>query len=191
MTKRKQFDANAPGAAELRDKIVHGAYKTEGQMVAFPLCFPSVSIPIRADESKITALDVTDDGVVYGGTSGYASHLFVAMFHGVTGMVLDMGIAEDCNHAAAVCCGKEKLFAAVNGPGGGRIVVRELQETPFSLIQEWTIQRSPYTYIEVPARRERIIHAVGSADRSFVIGTTESAVFRYEFESDKVEVVGR
>ena len=189
--KREIFDFNSPGATELRDKIVHGAFKTEGQMVAFPLCFPSVSIPIRGDESKVTALDVTEDGVVYGGTSGYASHLFVAMFHGVTGMVLDMGIAENCTQTAAVCCGKTKFFAAVNGPDGGRIVVRELQETPFSLIQEWHIGRSPYTYVESPVQGERIIHAVSTRDRSHVIGKTESSIFRYDFASDEVEIIGK
>jgi hypothetical protein len=191
MAKREQFDMSAPGAAELRAKIVHGAFKTEGQMVAFPLCFPSVSIPIPGDESRVTALDITQDGVVYGGTSGYASHLFVAMFHGVTGMVLDMGIAEGCTQTAAVCCGKNKFFAAVNSPDGGRIVVRELQETPFSLIQEWNIERTPYTYIESPVAGEPIVHAVSTSDRSYVIGVTESSVFRYEFETDAVEVIGK
>ena len=59
MAVRKRFDFSSPGAAALRDKIVHGAFKTEGQMVAFLLSFPSVSIPIRGDESRITALDVS------------------------------------------------------------------------------------------------------------------------------------
>lgn len=190
MTKRKQFDYNSPGATQLRDKIVHGAFNTEGQMVAFPLCFPSVSTPITADESKVTALDVTSDGVIYGGTSGFASHLFVAMFHGVTGMVLDMGIADGCTETAAICCGQQKFFAAVNGPAGGRIVIRELQETPFSLIQEWNIERSPYTILESPVGGERIIHAVSDIDRKWVIGITESAVFRFAWESGKIDIVG-
>ena len=190
MAKRERFDFRAPGAVELRDRIVHGAFKTEGQMVAFPLCFPSVSIPIPADESRITALDVTGDGVVYGGTTGRASHLFVAMFHGVTGMVFDMGTVPNHDHTAAVCCGGAKFFAAVNGPDGGRIVVRKLQETPFSLIQEWTIQRSPFLCIDAPVGGERILHAVAGSDRSYVIGTTESTVFRYDFDTDEVSVVG-
>jgi hypothetical protein len=190
MTKRTRFDLNSPGATALRDKIVHGAFKTEGQLVAFPLSFPAVSVAIPADESKITALDVTEDGVIYGGTSGYAAHLFVAMFHGVTGMVFDMGVAERGQETTAVCCGKEKFFAAANGPDGGRIIVRELQETPFSLIQEWTIQRSPYTYLECPVPGEKITHAVATIDRQWVVGTTESAVFHYEFASDIVEVIG-
>lgn len=187
--KRKQFDMNAPGAIELKNKIVHGAFKTEGQMVAFPLCFPSVSIPIRGDESRITALDVTDDGVVYGGTSGFASHLFVGMFHGVTGMVLDMGCVDGCTSVVAVCCGKEKIFAAANGPDGSRIVVRQLQETPFSLIQEWSIQRLPYTYVDFPKAVGRIIHAVSSSDRRFVVGRGDEAIFRYDFDTDVFEVI--
>ena len=191
MAGRKQFDFTSPGATELRDRIVHGAFKTEGQMVAFPLCFPSVSVPIPADESSITALDVTEDGVVYGGTGGYASHLFVAMFHGVTGMVFDMGVAENWVQTTAICCGKEKFFAAGNGADGGHIILRELQETPFSLIQEWTIQRTPYTYIDCPVKGERILHAVSSHNRLYVIGKTESTVFRYDFRSDSIDVIAK
>ncbi|MBT3275687.1 MAG: PQQ-like beta-propeller repeat protein, partial [Spirochaetales bacterium] len=190
MKERKMFDYNSPGATELKDKIVHGAFKTEGQMVAFPLCFPSVSIPIPSDESRVTALDITEDGVVYGGTSGYAAHIFVAMFHGVTGMVFDMGIAENCTQTAAVCCGQTQVFAALNGPGGGLIVTREFQETPFSLIQEWHIGRTPYTYIDSPVKGERILHAVCTSDRSMVVGTTESSLFTFDFETDKIAIIG-
>ncbi|MCK5732824.1 MAG: hypothetical protein KAI38_01465, partial [Candidatus Latescibacteria bacterium] len=88
--KKKPYDMNAPEAKALVDEIVHGTFVKEGTMVAFPTCFPGASLPIVADESRITALDVTPEGVVYGGTSGRLTHLFVGMFHGVTGMVFDM-----------------------------------------------------------------------------------------------------
>ena len=188
--KREKFDFNAPGATELRDKIVHGAFKTEGQMVAFPLCFPAVSTPIRADESLITALDVTADGVVYGGTSGYAAHLFVAMFHGVTGMAFDMGVVDGGTSTAAICCGKKQFFAATNGPEGACLVTRDLQETPFSLIQEWGIFRSPYTYVQLPEDFGTVLHAVSTSDREYVVGTTDKLVFRYDFASGAVDVLG-
>lgn len=188
--KRTRFDVDSPGASELRDRIVHGAFKTEGQMVAFPLCFPAVSVPIVADESRITALDVTGDGVVYGGTSGHAAHLFVAMFHGVTGMAFDMGVVDQSDRTVGVCCGTDSFVAATNGPAGGRLVARELQATPFSLIQEWSIHRSPYRYIDVPLHGERILHIVGTADRRYAVGLSESAVFRYEFATGRVEVLG-
>jgi hypothetical protein len=187
--KRELYDVNQPGATALRNKIVHGAFMTEGQMVAFPLCFPSVSIPIRADESKITVLDVTEDGVVYGGTEGYAAHLFVGMFHGVTGMVFDMGVVDGCTTTAAMCCGEEKIFAAANGPDGSRAIVRDLQPTPFSLIQEWGINRLPYTYLDLPGSMGRILHAVSVADRSRVVGIAEHAVFTYDFASGSFDLV--
>ena len=84
---RKKYDMNSPEAQALMDEIVHGTFMKEGTMAAFPTCFPGATIPIPADESHITALDVSSDGMIYGGTSGRATHLFVGMFHGVTGIV--------------------------------------------------------------------------------------------------------
>ena len=102
------------------DNIVHGTFVKQGTMLAFPTGFPGATIPILADESHITALDVSPQGFVYGGTSGKRAHIFVGMFHGVTGMIFDMKAVEDATHCAAVCCGKSKFLACVNGPSGGR-----------------------------------------------------------------------
>lgn len=187
--KRERYDVDQPGATALRDKIVHGAFKTEGQMVAFPLCFPSVSVPIRADESRITVLDVTADGVVYGGTEGYAAHLFVGMFHGVTGMVFDMGVVDGCTTTAAICCGRQRVFAAANGAESSRAIVRDLQPTPFSLIQEWSFDRLPYTYIDLPETIGRIHHSVSTKDRARVVGVAEDAIFTYDFASESFDIV--
>ena len=144
MGKRKQFDTKSPQAKAMIDEIVHGTFVKEGAMVAFPLCFPGASVPIVADESRITALDVDAEGMVYGGTSGKRAHLFVGMLHGVTGAVLDLGAVEGAEHCAAVCCGKTHFVACVNGPGGGRIFSRKLQPLPFDLIQEWGFGREPF-----------------------------------------------
>ena len=75
--KKTKYDMNSPEAKALIDEIVHGTFMKEGTMAAFPTCFPGASIPIPADESHITALDVSGDGMIYGGTSGRATHLFV------------------------------------------------------------------------------------------------------------------
>src|SRR5512135_2567230 len=104
--KRQRYDRRSPEARALIDEIVHGTFMKEGTMVAFPTCFPGASIPIPADESRITALDVSGDGMIYGGTSGRAAHLFVAIFHGVTGIIFDRGTVERANQCAAICCGK-------------------------------------------------------------------------------------
>ena len=92
--KKVKYDMQSPEAKALIDEIVHGTFMKEGTMAAFPTCFPGASIPIPADESHITALDISSDGMIYGGTSGRATHLFVAIFHGVTGVVFDRGTSR-------------------------------------------------------------------------------------------------
>ena len=57
--KKPRYDTSSPEARALIDEIVHGTFVKEGTMVAFPTCFPGASIPIPADESHITALDIT------------------------------------------------------------------------------------------------------------------------------------
>jgi outer membrane protein assembly factor BamB len=180
----------SPGTQQRIDQIVHGAFVTEGTMVAFPPCFPAVSIPVPADECHITALDVTTDGIVYAGTSGRAAHLLVGMFHGVTGLVLDMGVVEGATHVAAVCCGHDQFVAAANGPAGGRLIARELQPLPFDLIQEWTIARTPYQDLGPAVPGERLLHAVADAERRHVVGVTEGHLFVLDLETSKIEIVG-
>jgi hypothetical protein len=190
MAKKEKYDVNSPDAKVITDRIIHGVFMTEGTMIAFPTCFPGVTVPVRADESRIKAMDITDDGIVYAGTSGKAAHLLVGMFHGVTGMVFDMGEAEGATETAAICCGKKRFLAAVNGPNGGRIVVRGLQRLPFDLIQEWDIEREPYEYIDIPESGERIVHAVSDWRGETAVGVTESAIFTVDFESGDIEIIG-
>jgi len=185
---RRKFDPASPGAQELRDKIVHGAFVTEGTMIAFPTCFPAVTLPVPADESRITALDATADGIVYAGTSGRATHLLVGMFHGVTGMVFDMGVVDGANRCAALCCGKNIFAAAVNGPAGGRMVLRAYQPLPFDLIQEWHIARTPFEYLAPVAHGQDIIHALATATRELVVGVTDKHLFTLHLESRRIDL---
>ena len=189
MAKREPFDVKSPEAQVLRDEIVHGTFVKEGTFVAFPLCFPGCSVPIAADESHITALDVAPNWMVYGGTSGRQAHLFVGMFHGATGMVLDLGAVKDASHCAAICCGTQKLVAFVNGPGGGRAIARKLQGLPFDLLQEWGFGREPHEDLGEVAKGERIVHAVAAADRAVVVGVTEHHLFTFRFEEGKLEIL--
>lgn len=101
-----------PEAQALKDEIVHGTFTREGTMVAFPTCFPGATIPIPGDESRITALDVSHDHMIYGGTSGRASHLFVGMFHGVTGMVFDIGTVPGQTSVRRCAAFAARWFAA-------------------------------------------------------------------------------
>src|SRR5512136_3256723 len=100
--KKIKYDMNSPEAKALTDEIVHGTFTKEGMMAAFPTCFPGATIPIPADESHITALDVSGDGMIYGGTSGRATHLFVGIFHGVTGVVFVCGAVKEAHQCTAV-----------------------------------------------------------------------------------------
>lgn len=186
MAKRQKFDMNSPEAKAITDEIVHGTFMTEGTMVAFPLCFPGASSPIPLDESRITALDITPDGHVYGGTSGFKAHLFVGMFHGVTGMVLDLASIEGATECVAICCAKDKVVACVNGPAGGRVVTLAYQGLPFDLIQEWGFSRPTLEEVEFPLAGERILHATRTADGALIVGITKTSLFTLDLSTGKV-----
>mgnify|MGYP000614637968 CR=1 FL=1 len=189
MSTKKKYDMNSPEAKAVIDEIVHGTFMKEGTMVAFPTCFPGASVPIVADESHITALDITPEGVVYGGTSGRRTHLFVGMFHGVTGVVFDMGAVDGADRCAAVGCGKSRFAACVNGPRGGRVVTGGLQGLPFDLIQEWGFGRQPFQDLGEVAPDEPIAHAVMDLSRSCMVGVTSNHLFVVDLEGTRVRVI--
>jgi len=186
--KKAKYDMKSPEAKALIDEIVHGTFMKEGTMAAFPMCFPGATIPIPADESHITALDVSADWMIYGGTSGHATHLFVGILHGVTGIVFDRGTVKDANQCAAVCCGRTRFFACVNGPGGGRVVAGSLQAWPYDLIQEWGFERPPLEELG-KVDGEPIVHAVADAARATIIGTTSRHLFTVDMESGNLIVM--
>lgn len=190
MSKRAKFDMGRPDARRISDEIVHGAFITEGTMVAFPTCFPGQTIPVPADESHICALDVAHDGMVYAGTSGRATHLLVGMFHGVTGMVFGMGVVPGATQCPAIVCGKNKFIAAANGPAGGSLVSRKLEPLPFDLIQEWGISRIPFETIgRDKLAGEPIIHMVADGSQTKAIGITSTRLFIVDIEAGEVQVV--
>jgi len=186
--KKQRYNRNSPEARALIDEIVHGTFVKEGTMVAFPTCFPGASTPIPADESHITALDITPEGIIYGGTSGRAVHLFVAMFHGVTGVVFDRGVVKSATRCTAVCCARNKFAACVNGPGGGRILTGGLQPLPFDLIQEWGFSRTPFQDLG-KVDGEPIVHAVGDSAKSTLVGITTKHLFTVQLETGKIDVL--
>lgn len=190
MSKKKQYDMNSSGTKKLIDKIVHGAFAKEGTMVAFPMCLPGATIPIPADESHITALDITRDGIVYGGTSGRAAHFFIGMFVNSTGMVFDIATIVDAGSCTAVCCGNDKFVGCVNGTNGGRILMRDLQELPFDMTQECAIYNKPLNDLGHPVKGEKIIHAVRNHSRKYMAGITQGHLFVLDIEKAKIEVVG-
>ena len=187
---RKKIDFDSPAVQDEMNNITHGTFVKQGTMVAFPTGFPGATIPILADESHITALDTSRQGFVYGGTSGKRSHIFVGMFHGVTGMIFDMKAVDGATHCSAVCCGKTKFLACVNGPsGGGRILTSNLEPWPYDLIQEWGFERHPFDDLGEVAAGEAIIHAVADASRDHVVGVTTRHLFTVDLAAPKIQVV--
>ncbi len=189
--KRIEFDYNSPEVKAQIDDLVHGTFVKQGTMVAFPAGFPGATIPIAPDEGHITALDATPEGIVYGGTSGRRAHIFVAMFHGVTGMVFDLKAVDDATRCPAVCCGKTHVLACVNGPrGGGRVIFTKLQPLPYDLIQEWGFERPPFEDLGECAAGEPLVHAVADASRDSVVGVTTGHLFTVDLNPPKIHVVG-
>lgn len=191
MSKKKQFDMNSPEAKELSSKIIQGVFIRKGTMVAFPMCLPEATLPIPSDESHITALDITSDGIVYGGTSGRAAHFFLGMFIGSTGMVFDIATMADADSCTAVCCGVDKFVGCVNDSDGGRIFMRDLQELPFDVTQECAIYNKPLNDLGYPVKGEKIIHVVRDVSRKYMTGITENHLFVLDIEKATIEVVGQ
>ena len=135
--RKRRYDRRSPEAKALIDEIVHGTFVKEGTMVAFPTCFPGASTPIPADESHITALDISGEGMIYGGTSGRATHLFVAMFHGVTGAVFDRGTVEGAQPVRRRVLWQIEVRRLRQRPRRRTRRGGSLQPLPFDLIQEW------------------------------------------------------
>lgn len=174
---------------EERNRIVQGAYLTEGTMVAFPTCFPGCSAPLPADESRITALALGSNNLVYAGTSGRAVHLLVGMFHGASGAVMDLGLVRFGFETTAICCGEKRVVAAVNGPDGGRLVSFRQKDLPFDLLQEFHFSRNHLEEIGQVFCGEKIIHMVNHPGSNDMVGTTEGHIFRFSLSDYSIEII--
>ena len=191
MAEKKKYDMNSPEAKAVIDEIVHGKFRTEGTMVAFPLCFPGASTPIPMEESHITALDITPEGIVYGGTSGRRAHLFVGMFHGVTGVVFDLGAIEGMSECLSVCWCEGKVIALARGPGGTQLVSTDYQGLPFDLIQEWGFGRPPIkTLVDLP-QSDGTLTATVCAEGKVLICQSGEQLIRWDIPTGTLTEIGR
>jgi hypothetical protein len=190
MQNKPRFDPNSPEIKAYLDDV-RRTFTREGTMAAFDTCMPGMTIPIVHDECHITALDAIGDGTIYGGTSGKVTHLFVALFHGLSGLVVDTGTIEGANHCAAVCCGASRMVAFVNGPKGGRAIGAPLARLAGQdFIQEWGFDRPPVTDHGECVAGEAVVHAVTCAERKQVIGVTTGHLFTLNIDAPKVRVAG-
>lgn len=187
-TTRKKFDPNSPEVRAFRREVREATFTKEGMMVAFPTCFPGMTVPIVHDESRITALDATPEGMIVGGTSGYRTHLFASEFHGLTGAVLDLGVVADAAECAAVCCAGTHVVALVNGARGGRAILVPISRLSEDLVQEWGFRRPTFEDLGECVPGEPILHGVAEPSGS-VVGVTARHAFRVDVKTRKVEVV--
>lgn len=183
MEEKKPYDMNSPEARQVIDEIVHGTFTIEGTFVAFPLCFPGASRPFPPDESRIVALDIAPDGMIYGGTEGHCVHLFVGMFHGVTGMVFDLAAIEDAQTCIGVHCCREAVVAVIQGNAGSRVVSVPFQPLPFDLIQEWGFTRPAVNEVYSFPEGENVIHSICESDREHLLCFTDRGVVRIQIPS--------
>ncbi|MBK7495811.1 MAG: hypothetical protein KJ050_00360 [Candidatus Omnitrophica bacterium] len=185
MVEKKRYDMDSPEARAVIDEIVHGTFTIEGTFVAFPLCFPGASQPIPPDESRIVSLDISREGMIYGGTEGHCVHLFVGMFHGVTGMVFDLARIENAQACIGVHCGPESVVAVVHGTGGSRIVSVPHQSLPFDLIQEWGFEKPVLSDVYRFPEGEKAVHSYCEADREHLLCLTDQGAVRIHIPTSK------
>jgi hypothetical protein len=189
-TKSKpQFDPESPKIKAYLDDVHHGTFIKEGTMVAFPTCYPGMTTPIALDESHITALDGTPTGTLYGGTSGRQAHLFIAQFHGLSGVVFELGVPEGATQTAAACCAGTRLFAFVNGKQGGRAVsVPQTDLFGEDFIQEWGFTRPEIIDHGECVANEPVVHAITDKDRKTVIAVTSRHIVTIDATLDDARV---
>ncbi len=190
MQTRRKFDENSPEVRALREELRLGAFTREGTMVAFPTCLPGSTTPIVHDESRITALGCTPEGLIYGGTSGRQTHLFVASFRGVTGIVFDFGMPQGATRCEAICCGRSRVVAFVNGSRGGRAVGAPLVRVSRDLIQEWGFSRPALEDLGECVPGEAVVHAVADESRSIIAAVTSRHVLTMDLATSRMSVVG-
>ena len=189
MQTKGRFDPNSPAIKAYEQELAH-QFVREGTMVAFPMCLPGMTRRITHDECHITALDIDSDGQIYGGTSGRQAHLFSAAFHDLTGVVLDAGVVADGTSTVAVCCGKSRSLAFVNGARGGRVIEIPKIDLAQDWIQEWGLNPPVLQDLGECVSGEPVVHAICDASRSTVIGITSRHLFTMDAESGKVTVIG-
>jgi hypothetical protein len=184
-----RFDPNSPAIKAYENELAH-QFVREGFMVAFPTCLPGMTTPITHDECHITALDIDQEGQIFGGTSGRQAHIFVARFHDLTGVVLDAGVVPDSTNTVAVCSGKSRAIAFVNGARGGRAIAIPKIDLAQDWIQEWGLSPQALQDLGECVANEPVVHAICDSSKTTVIGVTTGHLFTMDIESGKVTVVG-
>lgn len=184
-----RFDPNSPQIKAYLDELAH-QFVREGTMVAFPTCLPGMTTAIPHEESRITALDISADGFIYGGTSGPRAHLFAAGFHQLTGIVLDTGTVPGATSTVAVCCGASRTIAFVNGERGGRAIAFPDIKLAQDWIQEWGLDRPELQDLGECVAGEPVVDAVCVRAGTTIVGISSRHLFTMDMDSGKISIVG-
>ena len=188
---QRRVQMNSPEMQAYRREVSEATFTKEGMMVAFPTCFPGMTVPIAPDESRITALDIAPQGAIHGGTSGYQAHLFSAEFHGIEGVVFDLGVVPNATECVAVCCGRSQFAALVNGPKGGRAIqCSDFAPGPRTSSRSGASGGPALRDLGECVAGEPVVHAVAVPSSDVVVGTTSRHVFKLDLTAGKIEVVG-
>lgn len=187
MTPKTRIERSDPNWDHLAQEIHRGEFSREGIFVAFPLCFPGVTLSIPREESRVVTLTTDAEGLIYGATTGRANHVFFACFEATSGIVLDLKWPDPSNACPAICCGiKESLFAANPATGGGLLLRRQIQGRPGDLLHEWSFQRHPFEEIKDARFSDPILDLVTLPGYRFAVCTTRSEVALYDFEERRI-----
>lgn len=178
----KRLDRSDPDWGRLARETREGSFVREGTFVAFPLCFPGVTIPIPREASRIVTLTTDHTGMVYGATTGQSEHVFFACFQANSGIVLDLKWPDPAARCPAIACGPQEVIFACNPPkGGSRLLRRKLQEPPGDLLHEWSFRNHPFEEAAGCLFDDPVLDLVQTRDRQHAVVATRQGCGLYDF----------
>lgn len=152
---------------------VNGDFVNEGTFLALPPCFPGVSLPPPADETRAHRLFRSASGKnVFAATRGPVPHVLQFRPKGTFGYAADLGVPSRAIEITALLSREtpdgEMLHVACAGDGGA-CIHRSWTANFRHGIQEWEVRRHPFEKaIELPVGT--IEGMVGSGTQIFVWG---------------------
>jgi ribosomal protein L24E len=172
------------------DGIALNPYVRKGTFIAHQLGWEGVTQTLQPDESVINCLDISENGVVYGGTGVRAAHLFESRFTGSVGFIRDLGGQIENAVCAAVCCHKDKVVAFVNDHIGVRVVIYNY-DTPFGADPIQEFWRFDYSAIDIGYifKSDNCINAIRDNSREKIIGVTQNTLFSFNVSTRKASEI--
>ncbi len=152
---------------------VNGDFVSEGTFLALPPCFPGVSLPPPADETRIHRLLVASGGeAVFAATRGPRPHLLKFLPKGALGYAVDLGGAPEAVEISALAippraCSAGLLAACLSDKGAS--IYFWPPGWADDGIQEWqVIVRPPRLALDLPT--PRIFSMVCGGAQIFALG---------------------